>query len=318
MKKTWLAAVFFIAGLSSSAYATQYEFTTIEVPGALWTSANGINNLGHIVGTYSDGTGSHGFLYDGTGYLTIDYPGSGGNTGIKDINDSGKMVGEYNNGHKYQNFILDGRDFSTYSFPGNTETSINGLNDAGVAAGGYYDWPTNSSNGVLYEKSAKVVFPNTTIFMDVNDSGQMVGYDPDFWISYLYDGKDLSQIIFGDSPYGVDIWARSINDSGYVVGSYMEGGFLFDSANGRVSTINYPGAAYSGLSGINDLGYLVGSYTFNERGYGFLAIPIKKTAVPEPSPFVLLGLAMAAVCSYGFLVRQGMGADLIGLLPGGD
>lgn len=306
MKKTWFLAVFLIAGLSSSAYATQYEFTTIDVPGALWTSANGINNLGHVVGTYSDGNGSHGFIYDGTGYLTIDYPGGNpGNTGIKDINDSGKMVGEYNDGHKWQDFILDNGGFSTYSFPGKTETSINGLNDAGVAAGGYYDWPTNSSNGVLYDKEP-VVFPKTTIFSDVNDSGQMVGYDPDFWVSYLYEGGSLNQIVFGDSPSGLDIWALGINDSGHVVGSYMEGGFLFDSASGRVITINYPGAAYSGLSGINDLGYLVGSYTStDDRGYGFLAVPVNsKRAVPEPSPLVLFGFAAAAICSGRLLMGR--------------
>lgn len=305
MKKPLIAAVFLIAGLSSSAYATQYEFTTIEVPGALWTNANGINNLGHIVGTYSDGSSSHGFLYDGTGYLTIDYPVTNGpgNTSLKDINDSGKMVGGYNDGFLWQDFILDKQGFSTFSFPGNTETSINGLNDAGVAAGGYYDWPTNSSNGVLFDKSP-TVFPNTTIFSDVNDSGQMVGYDPDFWISYLYDGSNLSQIVFDGAPSGLDIWALGINDSGHVVGSYENGGFLYDSGNGRVTTINYPGAAYSGLSGINDLGYLVGSYTFNERGYGFLAVPVKKTAVPEPSVLVLFGFAMAALGSYRHAVLR--------------
>jgi uncharacterized membrane protein len=37
-------------------------FTTIDVPGATQTCAYGINDLGQIVGSFSDGTGTHGFL----------------------------------------------------------------------------------------------------------------------------------------------------------------------------------------------------------------------------------------------------------------
>ena len=40
-----------------------YDFTTIDVPGATFTNALGINASGHIVGLYADAGGTqHGFL----------------------------------------------------------------------------------------------------------------------------------------------------------------------------------------------------------------------------------------------------------------
>jgi uncharacterized membrane protein len=53
------------------------SFTTIDVPGATQTCAYGINDLGHIVGSFTDSAGTHSFLAsadDGTeegGFLGI-------------------------------------------------------------------------------------------------------------------------------------------------------------------------------------------------------------------------------------------------------
>jgi probable HAF family extracellular repeat protein len=54
----------------------QYDYTTLDVPGALRTYANGINASGQIVGYYVDAGGTyHGFLLDVDGsYTTIDPP----------------------------------------------------------------------------------------------------------------------------------------------------------------------------------------------------------------------------------------------------
>jgi probable HAF family extracellular repeat protein len=63
------------------------QFRTIDVPGATYTQAFGINNRGQIVGGYRDSAGNqHGFLHDGRRYRTLDVPGGGGNaaTGINE------------------------------------------------------------------------------------------------------------------------------------------------------------------------------------------------------------------------------------------
>ena len=54
------------------------EVTLIDVPGALHTAANDIDNQGQIVGYYVDAEGiGHGFLRDRSGtFTTIDIPGA--------------------------------------------------------------------------------------------------------------------------------------------------------------------------------------------------------------------------------------------------
>ena len=61
----------------SSANAATYTFTQIDVPGAPFTEAHGINDAGQIVGGFNDSTGSHGFLLDtGGSFIQIDVPGA--------------------------------------------------------------------------------------------------------------------------------------------------------------------------------------------------------------------------------------------------
>jgi probable HAF family extracellular repeat protein len=72
---------------------------TLNYPGAMDTSAFGINNLGWITGIYTDSMGTqHGFVYTGTSWLTVDDPNAvPGSTTINGINDLGDLVGFYNN-----------------------------------------------------------------------------------------------------------------------------------------------------------------------------------------------------------------------------
>ncbi|MFZ3279365.1 MAG: hypothetical protein WA182_20900, partial [Candidatus Sulfotelmatobacter sp.] len=48
------------------------EAHTINVPGSLYTLSRGINDAAQITGTYSDGTRTHGFLFNQISYSTID------------------------------------------------------------------------------------------------------------------------------------------------------------------------------------------------------------------------------------------------------
>ena len=70
-------------------------YTTLDVPDALLTVAEGINDRGEIVGLYIDANGNqHGFVWcDGT-YTTVDVPGES-NTGVFSINAKGEIVGSY-------------------------------------------------------------------------------------------------------------------------------------------------------------------------------------------------------------------------------
>ena len=51
-----------LAAFASSASAAPYTFTTLDVPGAIFTAAVGINNAGQVVGFFRDSSGQHGFV----------------------------------------------------------------------------------------------------------------------------------------------------------------------------------------------------------------------------------------------------------------
>src|SRR3954452_18102767 len=89
---TMLSIVAFLA-TGSTANATNFSFTQIDMPGALYTTASGINDAGQIVGSFADGRErSHGFLYTSGGFTHIDPPGTSG-TSAYGINDAGQIVG---------------------------------------------------------------------------------------------------------------------------------------------------------------------------------------------------------------------------------
>jgi probable HAF family extracellular repeat protein len=72
-------------------------FTTLSVPGSTANLAFGINNLGQIVGSYSDTSLqllNHGFVYSDGTYTSFDVPGSIATVAFG-INDFGQIVGYY-------------------------------------------------------------------------------------------------------------------------------------------------------------------------------------------------------------------------------
>ena len=108
-------------------------------PGAFTTNANGINDLGIVVGTYDN---SHGFIFDdNTDVFTIlDVPGAL-STVAADINDAGQIVGWFTDGGgDVHGFVYDDGVFATIDNPsGVNGTFIRGINDEGDIAGSYTD-----------------------------------------------------------------------------------------------------------------------------------------------------------------------------------
>src|SRR5262249_51122426 len=71
------------------------SYSTLDVPGADFTVALGIDTAGQIVGSYLDaGLTSHGFLLNRGSYSTLDVPGSTG-TSAAGLNAAGQIVGSY-------------------------------------------------------------------------------------------------------------------------------------------------------------------------------------------------------------------------------
>src|SRR4051794_38550203 len=96
----------------SPANAADFSFTTINVPGALYTSAYGINNAGQIVGSFYDGTSDHGFLDIGGSFTTIDAPGAINDTRAYGINNAGQIVGSFYDSTGIHGFLDTGGSFT--------------------------------------------------------------------------------------------------------------------------------------------------------------------------------------------------------------
>ena len=72
-----------------------FALSSIDVPGAVRTQAQGINDRGSVVGLYKSSDGvTHGFLLRDGNFTSIDYPGAS-YTDARGINAQGEIVGTY-------------------------------------------------------------------------------------------------------------------------------------------------------------------------------------------------------------------------------
>jgi PEP-CTERM motif len=90
-RRTRLAAWVVVALLLGGGLA-KAQYTTLLPPGAISSEATGISG-GNVVGDYSTGSATYGFLYNGGSYTTIAPPGATltAATGV----DGGNVVGYY-------------------------------------------------------------------------------------------------------------------------------------------------------------------------------------------------------------------------------
>ena len=181
---------------SSQTYGFLYNpqngtFTTLDDPSASHggisggTGATGINDLGQIVGSYfgvyNGVGGTHGFLYSGGTYTTLDVGGAGPlGTFAQSINNAGQIAGTYYDaGNVNHGFLYSGGIYTTLDVPGAGQTSAYGINNAGQIVGSYYT-SGSGSHGFLYSGGTYTTLDDPagtdTVATGINDLGQIVGY----------------------------------------------------------------------------------------------------------------------------------------------
>jgi hypothetical protein len=125
--------------MAGGAFATTYDFTTLNVPSTQYTYGQGINASGAVTG-YDSGNGSgDGFVYSRGTYSTIEFPGSG-DTIPEAINASGAVTGTAGS----DSFLYSGGSGGTYTkigYPGSTNTYATAINASSVVAGYYTRGP---------------------------------------------------------------------------------------------------------------------------------------------------------------------------------
>jgi uncharacterized membrane protein len=118
------------------------KYTTMDVPGASWTIATGINNKGRIILIWLGSQNYETSLYNGKTYKTINVPGADGSE-ASGINDEGDVT--YAWFHPKSNIahgaLLHGGKYFKFDDPkgADRETFAGGVNDHHVIVGGYFN-----------------------------------------------------------------------------------------------------------------------------------------------------------------------------------
>ena len=266
-----VACLVILLGVSSTAHAAAYRFTTIDVPGASSTTAWGINGARQIVGTFHNSTGTHGFSYSGGSFTTIDGPGALGFTEAAGINDAGQVVGSFTDKTGTFGFLSSAGRLAT----------IDGSTAKNAGGGACNLAPTGESAG-----------QPLTGACGINDAGQVVG---DFSEStglhgFLYSGGRITILDVPGSgvPGFTSTMALGINDAGQVVGTFADSknrrhGFLHSGAS--FTTINAPPATGNTWAyGINGTGQIVASTTARTPASSTAAAASRPSPCPVPLP----------------------------------
>lgn len=296
MRQIIRPTLFWLA-ISSPLFAANYRFVKIDFPNATATFAQGINARGDLVGRYLDADGvTHGFVLRKGVFSTIEVPNSS-STGARAINAQGDIVGRTvdrsGNGHGY---LLRGGHFTKFDYPRASDTAPRGINNAGDITGNYIDNVGNEVGFVLQDgqfqsvrvpDSATALHPcSTDVWMAMDNERVLVGdlcTDADGGIHGYVRTRDGDFQIIDFPRTGAPCSAlRWINERGDIVGVYANTlvecfafqlhGFLL--SEGKYTTIDVPGAAFTDALAINDDGQIVGDYTDRQgNNHGYIAVP---------------------------------------------
>ena len=273
-----------IRGPGSSSFdrnTPTFSFATIDVPGALSTTPQGINAGGDISGWYVDATRhAHGFILHDGALTQIDYPGAD-NTSVRGIGPDGTIVGNYANdtedavaSHGFTR-TPDGT-FERVHYPGHLNEIPQRVLPDGTILGCRHDHDTmGSMDGIVI---ARADTSEINQFASMNNgatpNGQLiVGLYTDMTTRQTK-GYSIENGTFTDFlvPGSTFTTAWDVNPRGDIVGVYRNAagfhGYVRTGAG--YTTLDAPGASATRAFGINARGDVVGTYVVAGVTHGFL------------------------------------------------
>ena len=165
--------------------------------------------------------------------------------------------------------------FKTINYSKSSQTSLHGVNDSGVAVGGFFTATNPYRNCFILQGKKKTAFTNPngteTECWDINSNGDIVGDYADsagVQHGYLYIASSQTFTTI-DPPGTTETEVYGVNDSDVV------GGYYFDSSgnqNGFIFTgkkyikVNIKGGTTNQVFGINKAGQFTASATLSD-GY---------------------------------------------------
>ena len=257
------------------------DFATIDDPGTLHSTANGINDSGVIAGSAAlDVNNDTGWEYNG-GFSAIAVAGAQ-DSDVNNINNLGEVAGLYSpvRSTPRYGFVDDNGTYTQINVSPGISTTAS-VNDAGVVVGSSYLHTVGSVTPVytgFIDNNGTITYLNApgtlnsdgyTYASGINDADQVVGTAMTTYgglqQGFLYQNGTFTFIDDPDagtgSGQGTD--AVAINNSGVIVGFYtivqvMHG---FVDIGGIFTTVDDPlGVKGTQILGINDAGQIVGTY----------------------------------------------------------
>jgi len=279
------AAGLLVLGLGAGADDRSLSFTAIDYPGAVATTAFGINERGEVVGSYTDSSNkTHGFVKIGELFRSVDFPGAL-MTRARGISPAGEIVGSYRlpgdplvNAHGY--LLTRGGQFRRVDFPGHINTIPQRIGPDGTILGCFHDTDTmGTMHGFVNQGDEFAEFATpASMHNGATPGGKIiVGLYTDMMgrgRAYLL--KSDGEFIPFDVPGSTSTAGWDINPARRAVGVYQDAagrshGFVVDR-HWDFATLDYPGATLTRAFGINPRGDVVGDYADSaNRIHGFLA-----------------------------------------------
>ena len=267
-------------GCATAAVATPV-YTVVDLggpPDYVFSSANGINNLGQVVGSTSSISGGGSTVFGNSGRANIQFGGlfnSSPNLAIA-INDIGQTVGFYMAppGEAYaapqwHAFVYDNgavTDIGPLTHQKLGFTVAYGINNSGQVVG-YGDGPAGTQDAFIYSNGTKLnlgtLGGDNSRGFGINNNGQVTG---DSIVTgntaehaFIYTNGAMADI---GTLGGRHSTGYAINDAGQVAGdSYIPGNvsahaFLY--SNGLMADLGTLGGAWSRGADVNNSGQVVG------------------------------------------------------------
>lgn len=265
-----------------------FRFTSIEVPGATMTAAQGINAAGEVVGWYftTDGR-QHGFVMKGTGFTTVDYPGAF-YTDVRGIGPNGELVGNFSAenepGVAFHGFRMNARgEFTAVHYEGHLYEILQRILPDGTILGCRHDEnTTHTMRGIVINAQGGNSEIGTHASMHngaTPDLSRIVGLYTNMTVGrvegYVIDNGVFTALLV---PGAMMTAAWDVNPRGDIVGIFRDGagfhGFIWTEAG--PTTLDFPGAAHTRAFGVNAAGDVVGTYVMDGVTRGFLATRVNK------------------------------------------
>lgn len=270
---------------ASTSYVGAFE--PIEKPGATATRAFGINAQGDIVGSYTVGTVTHGYVLSHGVFTTIAYPGAT-MTEAWGINPRGDIIGRYTRGvpGEIRGFLLRHGSFTDISIGNHLITLPTKIGHSGEIVGCFHDVNTfNDMYGYVQRGSdvsvftlPSTVFPAGSAAMHngiVPGGRTIVGlmnHSPGRARGYVVTDNDVNNVTYLDAPGSTSTQAWDLNPLGTIVGQYTAAGRIhgFAYEDGGWVPLDVPGSTMTVARGINPQGDIVGVYNDAGGTHGFI------------------------------------------------